>query len=137
MLGSVEICTYLNEAESNAPSLKWMHDFWKSWWWNFILFYFLRKMMMVVSFYFWKWMSHGRMPLVWNINPWILKKTWFDQFWKQWCKWWLLKTSELNTLEYPSLIKKYIYIFWMPNGLKKKFHENVKLHGFAWGMGAT
>ena len=43
---------------------------------------------------FWKWKRHGRMPLVWNMNSWVLKKKnliWSvfenndasDDFWKQ------------------------------------------------------
>ena len=39
MIGFDGVCTYLNEGESNAPSLKWMHDFWKSWLWWFFFFW--------------------------------------------------------------------------------------------------
>ena len=41
-----------------------------------------------------------------------LKKKWFDIYiyiWKQWCKWWFLKTSGLGTSECHNLIKKNLF----------------------------
>ena len=79
-----------------------------------MIFYFIY----LFIFIFWKWMSHGRMPLVWNMNSWVLKNTWFDQFLKTMVQWWFLKTSELDTSECPNLTqKKY---FWVSTDLKKK-----------------
>ena len=54
--------------------------------------------------FFGKRMSHGKMPLVWNMNSWVLKKTWFDQF---------LKTSEVDKPKCPSLTKKnFLSVNW-------------------------
>ena len=63
-------------------------------------------MMMIFFFFFGKWMSHRWMPLVWNMNSWVLKKLDLINFWKQWCKWWFLKISEIDMSKCPSLIKK-------------------------------
>ena len=99
-----------------------MHDFWKSWlWWFFFLndvdFFYSLKMNKA-------WanapsLEHEFMSLEKNLIWLIFENNYAsDDF---------LKTSELDTLEYLSLIKKRKY-FWMIINLKKKFRE----HEIAW-----
>ena len=103
-----------------------MHDFWKSWlWWFFFLndvdFFYSLKMNKA-------WanapsLEHEFMSLEKNLIWLIFENNYAsDDF---------LKTSELDTLECLSLIKKR-KSFWMLINLKKKNSESMKLHGIAW-----
>ena len=79
---------------------------------------------------FWKWKRHGWMPLVWNMNSWVLKKkTWFDQFLKTMMQVMIFENKWVRHVGIPQFdLKK---SFWVLNG-PKKMSENAKSHGIAW-----
>ena len=54
-------------------------------------------------------MSHGRMPLVWNMNSWVLKNLIWSIFENNDTSDDFLKTSELDTSECLSLTKKNLF----------------------------
>ena len=89
-----------------------MHDFWKSWLWWFFYFIYL------FIFIFWKWMSHGRMPLVWNMNSWVFKNTWFDQFLKTMEQLMIFENKWVRHIRVPQFDPK--KSFWVSTDLKKK-----------------
>ena len=120
-----------NEPWANAPSIQ--KDAW-----------FLEIFMMIFSsllffkkklwwFFFWKRMRRGRMPLVWNINPWVLRKLELITLWEQWCRWWFFENKCVRLVRMSQLdLKK--KTFWVSNDRKKNYTRtsncmNVGLRG--------
>ena len=69
----------MDEAWPNAPSLEM-----DAWFLEILIFFFFLKRWWWTLF-FWKWMRHGRMPLVCKLmhdfwKPWYLRKRWFFFF---------------------------------------------------------
>ena len=87
--------------------------FWKKWWWWFFFFFF-----------FWKWMRHGQMPLVWNMNSW--KNFDLINFLKTMMEAMIFENKWIRHVRMPQFDQK--RSFWVLNSPKK----NVRERKIAW-----
>ena len=85
--------------------------FWKKWWWWFF-------------FFFWKWMRHGQMPLVWNMNSW--KNFDLINFLKTMMEAMIFENKWVRHVRMPQFDQK--RSFWVLNSPKK----NVQERKIAW-----